>query len=121
MPPFFPVLLRNCNPLLEIPLIPSPHLYVSRSLRLVTSLVQSRSLSSCVPVLMNMAGVKLMTVLLGLSLNKNPGNSNGPIMHVEDRGQPWVQYQISCVPLSRVSSSELLLCLSESWQVRADT
>lgn len=89
MLPFFPVLLRDCNPLLKIPLIPSPHLSVSPSLRLVTSLVQSRSLTfSCVPVLMNMAGVKLTTVLLGLSLNKNPGNSNGPIMHVEDRGQP---------------------------------
>lgn len=92
MPRFFPVLLRHCNPLLKIPLIPLPHLSVSQSLRLVTTLVQSRSLSSCAPALMHVAGVKLTTVLIGLDLNKNPGNSNGPIMHVEDRGQPWVTF-----------------------------
>lgn len=92
MPRFFPVLLRDCNPLLKIPLIPLPHLSVSQSLRLVTTLVQSHSLSSCAPALMHVAGVKLTTMLIGLDLNKNPGNSNGSIMHVEDRGQPWVTF-----------------------------
>lgn len=47
MPLFFPVLLRDRNPLLKPLLVPSPHLSVSQSLRLVTTLVRSRSLSSC--------------------------------------------------------------------------
>lgn len=39
-----------------------------------------------------MAGVKCATVLPGLSLDKKPGSSKGPIMHVGDRDQPGVSF-----------------------------